>query len=201
MSDSWERVVAAEAAARAELSRVPTWLWDGQTLPVPVETIADSHYGLLVEEAPALASRVPLAGDVHLSGLLYPQDRVILIDADEAARAPGRRRFTITHELGHWVLHCADTDAETVWCRDTTVASQPTGDPSVLLTYPTQELEANAFAAALLMPRELLVAQDRPESTDAEYRLAERLSVSREALLRRYWVLDRVEPGSDTAPG
>ncbi len=191
MTDPWEQVLASEAIARAELARVPTWLWDGQTLPVPVETIVDSHYGLRVEEAPALASRVPLAGEVHLSGLLYPQDRVILVDADEAARAPGRRRFTITHELGHWVLHCTEASVDAVWCRDANVAAQPAGDPSVLLTYPTQELEANAFAAALLMPRELLLAEERPTTTDAEYRLAERLGVSREALMRRYWVLDR----------
>ena len=170
MTDAWERVLAAEAAAREQLARVPTWLWDGQTLPVPVETIADSHYGLLVEEAPALATRVPLAGGVHLSGLLYPQDRVILIDADEAARAPGRRRFTITHELGHWVLHCTDTTAGAVWCRDATVASQPADEPAALLAYPTQELEANAFAAALLLPRELLLALDRPQTVDEEYR-------------------------------
>ena len=39
-------------AQRAEelLAEVPDWIWDGETLPVPVEDIADSHFGLLVRD-------------------------------------------------------------------------------------------------------------------------------------------------------
>ncbi len=44
-------------------------------------------------------------GDDHISGLLFPRRREIWVDEREAARAPARRRFTIGHELGHWVLH------------------------------------------------------------------------------------------------
>jgi hypothetical protein len=38
-----------ERAAQA-LARVPEWLWDGESLPVPIEDIADSVYGLLVRD-------------------------------------------------------------------------------------------------------------------------------------------------------
>jgi hypothetical protein len=38
-----------ERAARV-LTAVPEWLCDGETLPVPVEDIADSVYGLLVRD-------------------------------------------------------------------------------------------------------------------------------------------------------
>ena len=190
MTDPSERRLhVAEVVAGEELTGVPSWLWDGRSLPVPVEVIADSHYGLRVEEVQGLATRLGPPDTIHLSGLLYPVQRVILIDAEEAARAPGRRRFSIAHELGHWVLHCKDASAEAIWCEDPAVDSGPAGEASRSLADPVRELEANAFAAAVLMPSDLLLAEDRPESEDEEYRLAGRLGVSREALLRRYETL------------
>ena len=194
---AWERARAAEAAAREQLTAVPSWLWDGKTLPVPVETLADSHYGLFVEEAPDLRARLGLSGHAHLSGLLLPAERLIMVDAEEAGRAPGRRRFTITHEIGHWVMHCSTASVEPVYCRDVSVreASAPDAtelaEATVLHDYPPPELEANQFAAAILMPRELLVAQPRPKAVDEEYDLARVFGVSREALRRRLWSLDQ----------
>ena len=35
---------AVEERATRVLERVPAWLWDGETLPVPVEDIADSVF-------------------------------------------------------------------------------------------------------------------------------------------------------------
>ena len=37
-----------EERAAQVLERVPPWLWDGEALPVPVEDIADSVFGLLI---------------------------------------------------------------------------------------------------------------------------------------------------------
>ncbi|MDQ2761292.1 MAG: ImmA/IrrE family metallo-endopeptidase [Actinomycetota bacterium] len=187
---SASRERAAERVAREELARVPDWLWDGRTLPVPVETIADSHYRLLVEEVSGLATRLDPADPIHVSGLLYPSQRLILIDAEEAARAPGRRRFSIAHELGHWILHCAATHAEAIWCEDSLSASAITDETARLRATRTQEIEANAFAAAVLMPRELFLADPRPDGENEEYRLARRFGVSRDALRRRYETLD-----------
>ena len=56
--------------------------------------------------------------------------------------APARRRFTLAHELGHLMLH-----ATGVMFRDITTGT---------LMHPPEEREANAFAAALLMPRALV---------------------------------------------
>lgn len=54
---------------------VPTWIWDGETLPVSVEHIADSHFGLLVRDVDDLAA-APVAPEGHagqtLSGVLLP---------------------------------------------------------------------------------------------------------------------------------
>ena len=68
--------------------------------------MADSHYGLLVREHDDLCRMAGLLPHGHVSGLLLPGAREIWVDAGEAVRAPNRRRFTIGHELGHWVLHC-----------------------------------------------------------------------------------------------
>src|SRR5207244_4499292 len=86
-----------------------------------------------------------------LSGLMLPALGEIWVNADEARQWPPRRRFTIAHELGHWSLH---RDAEqAVYCRSTSI--DPTyADARPLL--PLAEEQANAFAAALLMPARLL---------------------------------------------
>ena len=39
-----------EERAAQVLERVPPWLWDGEALPVPVEDIADSVFGLLIRD-------------------------------------------------------------------------------------------------------------------------------------------------------
>ena len=189
---SWALARRAEEAARRELERIPEWLWDGRSVPVPVELLADSHYGLLVEEEPDLRSRLALSDHAHVSGLLLPAERLIVVDEEEAARAPGRRRFTIGHELGHWVLHRSPGSEAPVYCRDVGVREQAAGEPepAAVFDYPPSELEANQFAAAMLLPRELLLSQRRPTSNDEEYALARVFGVSREALLRRLWSLD-----------
>jgi hypothetical protein len=49
-----------EERAEAVLAKLPGYVWDGERLPVPVEDIADSGFGLLVrdieEEASAFAA-------------------------------------------------------------------------------------------------------------------------------------------------
>ena len=42
------------------------------------------------------------------SGMLLPAERRILVNADEA---PVRQRFTIAHELGHWICQCLEGPA------------------------------------------------------------------------------------------
>lgn len=185
MTSILERRLAAEAAAGHELAAIPDWLWDGETLPVPVEMIADNHYGLLVREEDGLAARAGLPADAHVSGLLYPVPREIWIDAGEAVRAPVRRRFTIGHELGHWVLHCdlGRAGDEPVHCRTETVREEPGGSErkSSFAGYPMTELDANQFAAALLMPRSL-VEKEHAWVDGVPWKLAQAFGVSPEAM-------------------
>jgi hypothetical protein len=142
-----------ERLAEEFLARVPTYIWNGETLPVPIEEIADSHVGLLIRDVEDLGT-APGAPQLEqgqsLSGLLLPTRGEIWINAAEAREWPPRRRFTIAHELGHWSLH--RESEEPVFCRATSVEAPP--EEGSLL--PPPEEQANAFAAAVLMPARLL---------------------------------------------
>jgi len=148
-----------ERLAEAELDGVPGYVWDGFSLPVPVEHIADSHFGLWIRDEDDLG-RAPGAPDVgpgqSLSGLLLPDRAEIWVNASEARDWPPRRRFTIGHELGHWCLHREAGSG--VFCRAATVEVEP-DPPPISASRPQRspaESEANAFGAALLMPARLL---------------------------------------------
>jgi hypothetical protein len=155
-------VMQSEIERQAErvLGEVPGWIWNANTLPVPVDQIADSCFGLHVRDVEDLRSApgVPALGTSEgLSGLLLPSLGEIWVNAGEARDWPPRRRFTIGHELGHWCLHRHEG---AVWCRKNAI--DPPADDSEAAThharraYPPEESEANAFAAALLMPAELV---------------------------------------------
>ena len=144
-----------EIAERAErfLSGVPSWIWDGERLPVPVEDIADSHCSLLVREVEEMTSAPgcpELSDGQTISGLLLPSRGEIWVNAGEAREWPTRRRFTIAHELGHWCMHRDRGDP--VYCRSTIVEAAEATAPDDRPPLPPHEEEANAFAAALLMP-------------------------------------------------
>lgn len=97
---------------------------------MPVESIAEDLLGLAVERV-----------TMDCSGMLLPAERRILVNADEHET---RQRFTIAHELGHWICQCLEGTAEPVYCRANDV------DESARAL----EREANVFAAELLMPEE-----------------------------------------------
>jgi hypothetical protein len=192
MTDAGRRAERAEALARRELAAVPWWLWDGESLPVPIESIAENHYGMLVEDRHSL-DEYATEGDAHVSGVLLRARGRIIVDALEAARAPGRKRFTIAHELGHLVL-----DDEDVGPRVGRLESTDSPIPRrvvvghrypAALAYPPGELEANQFAAALLMPARHLraIGIDRPNE------LAELCGVSVAAAEKRLEYLSCLE--------
>jgi Zn-dependent peptidase ImmA (M78 family) len=106
-------------------------IFGGEQMPVPVEAIAGDLLGLHVSEA----------GLDGVSGLLYPARRLIVLNEAEPVE---RKRFTLAHELGHWVCQCQDEPEVEVYCR----AEDVTLDPDARAV----EREANVFAAELLMP-------------------------------------------------
>jgi hypothetical protein len=171
-----------EHAAEAFLAGIPSYVWDGATLPVPIEEIADTHVGLLVRNVEDLGTAPgspKLADGQALSGLLLPALGEIWVNAEEARQWPARRRFTIAHELGHWRLH---RDAEHgVFCRSGSIESDA---PQARTSLPPAEDEANIFAASVLMPAPLL--QQQYVRCDRDFfRLCEKFGASGAAMGRR----------------
>jgi predicted transcriptional regulator len=96
--------------------------------------------------------------------------------------ASGRRRFTIAHEIGHFVLHPER-------CR-------PERGGAVNEAGRMQEREADAFAAELLMPEHLVRDAVRVHGVD-DARLAHRFQVSRKAMQTRLCHLGLAERGGE----
>jgi Zn-dependent peptidase ImmA (M78 family) len=80
-----------------------------------------------------------------------------------AEDAPAGRRFTLAHELGHWVCQCLEGTEAPVFCR----AEEVGLDPEVKAL----EREADAFAAELLMPEDEVRAAwgGDPDATAARF--------------------------------
>ena len=114
-----------------------------RTFPVPVERIIKSR-NIVLQYA-------PLPDD--LSGMAFIKDGVSIIGVN-ALHHPNRQRFTAAHELAHHVLHVSQITAAVhvdkgfrVLHRDAMTATGT--DPL--------EVDANAFAAELLMPKHFLI--------------------------------------------
>ncbi len=154
-----------------------------RTLPIPVERVAQ-RLGLEIQET--------LFGD-EISGVLVVRGGAgtIGVNADHALV---RRRFTIAHEIGHFVLHHEEGDLfidhrkPSVFLRD---SNSSTGERR-------KEVEANAFAASLLMPRAQLLERLSADQVDvfdddSIQSLAELFGVSTQALLLRLAKLGLLE--------
>lgn len=124
----------AEQAATALLDEV-----EMQELPIPVDDIARKLGVTLRYE--------PLEGG--MSGVLFREEGGNPVIGVNELHAETRQRFTIAHELGHLQLH------EDVLYVDGLVRR----DHKSSLALDPQEIEANAFAAELLMPRSLILRE------------------------------------------
>jgi len=106
--------------------------------PVDVERIA-RHLNIAVR-------RTPTEDDI--SGFLLGQGGHVVIGVN-TLHHPNRQRFTIGHEIGHFVLHNYNevhVDRSVIKLRSKVSSS---GEDQ-------EEVEANRFSAELLMPREFL---------------------------------------------
>jgi Zn-dependent peptidase ImmA (M78 family) len=112
-------------------------------------------------------------------GQLVPEKHLVILNERHRRlleEKEGRlRRYTVGHEVGHWTLHADGVrsgtlnlfDGQRIWCRD--------GSP-----HPA-ERQAEMFSAALLMPRDqLLAALPEPpwRGWVPVYRLADRFVVN-----------------------
>ena len=125
---------AIETAAAELLSAVVKTLGLEEPVPFPVERAAEFHLGYTIDF-------LEMPEDI-LGGINF-ESKVIFVNPSVEAHE-GRYSFTIAHELGHHVLHrevYLAGHGEAVMCRS--------GEGR-----PPEEVEADHFAEALLMPAE-----------------------------------------------
>jgi Zn-dependent peptidase ImmA (M78 family) len=141
--------------------------------PVPVDKIAKSLGANLRFQ--------PL--DDELSGMVFIKDGIPIIGVN-ALHHPNRQRFTIAHEIGHLQLH-REIISKTVHVdKEFPVLMRDQKASSGLDKF---EVEANHFAAELLMPKFLIDAEIAGGLADIDAdipwdELARKFRVSRQAL-------------------
>jgi Zn-dependent peptidase ImmA (M78 family) len=120
----------------------------------------------------------------EMSGVLVVENKRGIIGFNPSHPSV-RKRFTIAHEIGHYLLHVKQSQSRLfidryVYRRDDQSA---TG-------HDQEEVEANAFAAAFLMPEQLLREELKkhafdPDDEDALSALADLFGVSTSAMSYR----------------
>jgi hypothetical protein len=165
-------------------------------LPVPVDLIIEKTYGLEISwdviEEPAGAM---------ILGALHPGDRRIVLNERHSQmfdRWVGPERFTLAHELAHWVYDADDPNQLAFATEDPSGAkfcyhreSQGLADDGRI-----REVNANKLAAHLLLP-EHLVRQASIDAVVADFRsTAARWGVSQQTLrirLEDLGVIDNID--------
>jgi hypothetical protein len=155
-----------EAERDAEKLLEGWWTTPDQSQPLPVDPLAMAGgLGIRVEE-------VQLPPDV--SGSIDIPERGIAVISLNRQDSKNRRRFTCAHEIGHYLRREASAHYGRSFTdyRDTLAG----------LGVDAEEIYANQFAAALLMPAHLVSKWCKTEAVDT---LAHRFGTSAQAMQLR----------------
>jgi Zn-dependent peptidase ImmA (M78 family) len=148
--------------------------------PIPVETIA-RNCGAVV---------IPYELGEEVSGVLVVNDSKGVIGYNRS-HPKVRQRFTIAHELGHLILHVNKSRKKELFV-DKDFIVKLRSNKKYSPTEVRNEREANVFAAAILMPKKLILQELRKEKYAqlTENRLIEELAkifdVSIQAMTYRF---------------
>ena len=164
-------------------------------LPVNVEKIAQEKLQIEI-------IKTSFAENTDLSGMLVRNGTQVFM-AINAAQSPARQRFTIAHEIAHYLLD----EAKPIWVDKSSIRSVHVsfrkGSRGTPESYQLPEVRANRFAAELLMPTDWVIrefdALDRPGAdwSDDEgpiRKLAEQFDVSIQAMTIRLFELKLLSP-------
>lgn len=160
-------MMPSESLSRAEARRL--WRLYGFNEPqdLVLEDIAYAN-GIVVMESRLDGAEARLIRN-NTNGIIRVNERIM---------QPGRKRFAIAHELGHWFLHSRVSQVLACTAEDM-IAKYKASPP---------ELEANFFASELLMPSDLFRERIRSQepSLDLIQQLAFEFAASLTATAVRY---------------
>ena len=143
------------------------------TAPIPV--------GKIAKLLGAKIRRSPL--DEELSGMIYIKGKTPIIGVN-SLHHPNRQRFTIAHEIAHLALHRESLTNQVHIDRKFPVLMR---DANSATGTELMEIDANRFAAELLMPTFLLTEMLKKKGFDIDdeeplLKLAQKFRVSKQAL-------------------
>ena len=151
-------------------------------LPVPIELIIEQTYRLEI-----LWEEVPEPPGTVILGALAPRDRRIVLNARHEAlfeQYMGPERFTLAHELAHWLYDADDPDqlALDIDRQPAELHCYHRESPGLSEDLRIREVNANKLAAHLLMPEDLVRRASIDEVLRDLPRTARRWQVSSTAL-------------------
>lgn len=147
-------------------------------LPIPIQDIAKA-LGIYEIREESIASF-----EGALIAPIEKNEGAILVNAKQTRK---RKRYTIAHELGHYLNPWHESlPHKKVHCdsKDMTIEGHKTNNREIKM-----EIEANEFAAEILMPSHLFqkrIQDNRELGLECIISLADIFEVSREATARRY---------------
>lgn len=163
--------------ARCELESLGEH-WDGYV--IDVELIATLSFSLGIQRVPDIR-----VGAREYAAFLNGDARLIAV---EEKHHEHRQRFSIAHEIGHFVLHYLPSPAEkSLFACSSADMEVNAGDPRSL--HLRREWEANLFAGELLMPQQPVVAMYRVTGGSV-LRMSRHFKVSAKAMEIRLQRLD-----------
>jgi len=119
--------------------------WPENTFPINIEKIIESRIGLDIIPEPSLKIEAYLRSD---SGIAVDQEQYM------DSRYDNRLRFSLAHELGHFILHKEICDNFTFNSEEEYIEFYNNLSEQ---DYQGFEWQANEFAGSLLVPREVLI--------------------------------------------
>lgn len=124
---------------------------------------------------------VPKKLSNDISGFLAINNGKAIISFNENEKSEQRRRFTVAHELGHFFLHSKNQPLFIDKTPKIMFRNNASSTGEIL-----KEREANAFAAAILMPQNLIVEEIENlienDALEIITKLAEKFKVSEQAM-------------------
>ena len=163
-------------------------------LPVPIELIIEQTYGLEI-----LWDDIREAPGTILLGALSPIDRRIVLNSRHESlfyHYMGPERFTLAHELAHWIYDADDPDQMALGFEEkpSELYCYWRDSPGISDIQQIREINANKLAAHLLLPEELVRSANINEVLSDLPATAMKWQVSQTALRIRLQELGLVRP-------
>lgn len=170
-------------------AQIPTQ-WQGTVKKIDIDALIEFEYGLDIE----WRDIDHFAPDAQVLAAIVPKRKLIYMNETKQLlfiEKMGTMNFSKAHELGHWILHVTEQrsyeqlsfqDHQTFICRS-------------MYNKPPEEVQADMFAASILMPREIIrgaigkLKENGPVTFQDLYTMKDNFEVSISALVTRVQTL------------